>query len=438
MSVETLEEAPHSKPEIQGDEKSPEESSDLPGKDVAQAFPEGGIQAWCTVLGAFLIQFSAFGYVNIYGVYADFYVREYLTNKTSAQISLIGSTQVFFALSMGLVAGKLFDKGYFHHAVIGGSSLSVFSLFMLSLSKPGQYYQVFLSQGLGLGIGIGLTLIPTLGVLGHYFQRKRGFAMGIVISGASLGGTVHPPMLNKLFFGPVGFHNGVRASAALLTGLLFIGNLLVHTRYPPRRMAKAVSIISFAKDIPYVFTILGVFCVITGLFFPLFFLQLDAVRHGVADSLAFYTFAILNAASIFGRVIPSMFIPTFGVYNVIIPCSIGCGIMLFSLFGLTNDAATILFSILYGFFSGAFVSLCGPIYASTAKDLSEIGVRMGLGFVFNGAAVLLGSPVAGVLLTDEFLWWRPIVFSGALVFSGTFFLMIARGLVASSKSSQRV
>ncbi|KAJ7578045.1 major facilitator superfamily domain-containing protein [Mycena floridula] len=415
-----------------------DEEQSLPQAPALDSFPEGGLKAWTSIFGAWLIQFCAFGYINAYGVYQDFYVREYLTNKTSAQISLIGSFQVFFAMSMSLVAGKLFDKGYFHHLMIGGSFLSSFSLFMLSISKPGQYYQVFLSQGIGQGIGIGLTLIPSMGIAAHYFRRKRGLAMGIVVSGSSVGATVHPVMINKLVFGTTGFHNGVRASAGLISGLLIIGNLLVRPRLPPKKDLPAVSMVSFAQDKRFVLTCLGSFLILMGFFMPFFFLQLDAVKHGIDVNLAFYTLAILNAASIFGRVLPSMFIDSWGVYNAMIPCTFICGILIMCMFGILNNAGTIMFSLLFGFFSGSFVALLSPMFASLAKNFSEIGARMGLGFTVNGIAVLIGSPVAGALLTDQFLWWRPIVFSGVLVLSGGCVLVVARHLVATSKGTRWV
>jgi hypothetical protein len=74
--------------------------------------------------------------------------------------SWIGSANAFLTASLGLVAGTLYDRGYLYvpttsgvvrhsmlivssyHLLIGGSLLQSFTLFMLSLTKPGQYYQV--------------------------------------------------------------------------------------------------------------------------------------------------------------------------------------------------------------------------------------------------------------------------------------------------------
>jgi hypothetical protein len=63
--------------------------------------------------------------------------------------------------------------------------------------------------------------------------------MGFVVAGASLGSVFHPIMLNNLINGKFGFGNGVRASAGMISGLLFIACLLMRTRLPPQ--PKAVS-----------------------------------------------------------------------------------------------------------------------------------------------------------------------------------------------------
>lgn len=56
-------------------------------------------------------------------------------------------------------------------------------MFMVSITQPHHYYQTFLSQGVGMGVGMGLMFIPTMSVVSHYFHRRRGLAMGVVIAG---------------------------------------------------------------------------------------------------------------------------------------------------------------------------------------------------------------------------------------------------------------
>ncbi|KAF4576230.1 hypothetical protein EYR36_001175 [Pleurotus pulmonarius] len=319
---------------------------------LSDEFPEGGLQGWLTLLGVWIVQFVTFGYTNAYGVYNDFYVREYLSPKyASSEISWIGSVQLLLVLSSGLVTGRAFDSGYFYLLMYGGSALFVFCLFMLSITQPEQYYQ------------------------------------------SAVGGIIHPIMLNKLFYGAAGFHQGVRASAALNLGLLAFACLLMRTRLPPKQ-SRGPSVVqqfwNFIHDPAYVIMVFGTVVTICGIFFPIFFVQLKAVVNGLDPNVAFYTLAILNTASTVGRIVPNFIVGRFGVFNVVIPCAAACAILNFCALAVNNAAGTIIFAIMFGFFSGAYIGLLAPMISSLARNDAEIGARMGICFTFTGMGGLVG------------------------------------------------
>lgn len=87
--------------------------------------------------------------------------------------------------------------------------------------------------------------------------------------------------------------------------------------------------------------------------YPNFCLQLFVDLHGMSRTLAFYTLAILSAASVFGRTIPSLLADHFGTFNVFVPICFMTGILIWAMFGIANNDGVIGFSILYGFASGA-------------------------------------------------------------------------------------
>ncbi|KIY48802.1 mycorrhiza-upregulated monocarboxylate permease [Fistulina hepatica ATCC 64428] len=154
----------------------------------AQDLPEGGFAAWATVVGAAMMQFSTFGYANAFGVFqGNYYTRTYLDKYTTSEIGWIGGTQFFLIYSCGVVTGPLFDAGYFRHVTIVGSLLNVFCMFMLSLARNNQYYQIFLCQGIGIGLSSGLIYIPALTISSRYFSRRRALTMGIIAAGGALG-----------------------------------------------------------------------------------------------------------------------------------------------------------------------------------------------------------------------------------------------------------
>lgn len=402
--------------------------------------PDGGWRAWSVVLGVWIMQFVTFGYTNAYGVYNDFYVREYLSNYGSSQISWIGSVQLFLLLSSGLFSGRAFDAGHFYKIMLGGSILFVFCLFMLSITHPQQYYQVFLAHGLGIGLASGVTYVPGLAVISHWFQKRRPVAIGLVTSGSAVGGFVHPIMLNQLFHGPLGFHNGVRVSAGLNAVLLIIALLLVRTRLPPNRAPQntLVSMKTFLRDPPYLFMVFGTVLVLAGLYYPFFFIQLNAIKNGVNATLAFYTVALLNGASVVGRIVPNLLVHRFGAFNVVVVCILSSAILVFCTLAVKDTAGTVVFSILFGFFSGSYAGMLAPMVGSLAETDKEIGARLGVCFTFTGLGGLIGTPIAGALLSSRFIWWRPILFAGLCVLCGGLCFCVTRFQLTRRRGTQRV
>ncbi|KAG0699131.1 MFS general substrate transporter [Suillus ampliporus] len=380
------------------------------------SFPEGGLQAWLTVLGGSMILFCTFGTVQSFGVYQAYYTSHYLPQYVSSDISWIGSVQTFLLFAGGLPAGKLFDEGYFHHCIGAGSLIYLFSIFMLSLAKPHQYYQIFLSQGIGMGLGMGLLFLPAISVTSHYFRRRRAAAMGVVLAGSSLGAVIYAIMLNNLFNGSAGFGWGVRAAGFIDLGLLGTANLIMKTRLPSRRErpnAKPVDIKAILSDFGYWLCIIGATLTFWGLFVPFFYLQVFSESHGLSKNIGFYAIPIMNASSLFGRTIPNFLGDIIGPFNVMIPCTIMSGGLLFLMFAATNLGGTIAFGILYGFFSGGFISLITPAAASFSKDINEIGIRIGITSFVISFALLTGNPIAGALVevNTRYFWYRPLVFA---------------------------
>jgi len=149
-------------------------------------------------------------YASLFGVYQDFYTREYITNQSSSAISWIRSVNTFLLVSVDPAAGRLHDRGHFYFLVYGGLSLVSFFLFMLSLAQPNHFYQVLLSQGLGVGIGSSMLSAPRT-IISQYFVKRRALAMAIAASGTSLGAVIYPLMQNNMLGGRLGFGNAARA-----------------------------------------------------------------------------------------------------------------------------------------------------------------------------------------------------------------------------------
>ncbi|KAH7918060.1 MFS general substrate transporter [Leucogyrophana mollusca] len=356
---------------------------EVPAKTIPE-FPEGGRAAWATALGALVFsKFCGFGYTTSFGVYQDFFVQHYLTNESASTIAWIGSLNAFLTVACSIVSGPLYDRGYFYHLMISGALLQSFSLFMLSLAKPGGFYQVFLTLGLGNGLGQGLLYVPTMAVVSQYFRRRRTFVMTLVASGSSVGSVIHPIMLNNLLNGPVGFATSVRASAGLVSVLLLIACLLMRTRLPPP--AIKASYFQVAKrassDSAFVLVTIGSLLFCSGYYYPYFYLQLDSVLHGLSESFSFYTvivhtfpqLVILNASSFVGRFTSGFLVRYIEVPAFITIAAVGCSAVIFGMIGLGSLASSVLIGITFGYFAGVFIAMMSPLVATLTPDLSELG-----------------------------------------------------------------
>jgi len=327
-----------------------------------------------------------------------------------------------------------------YHLVIGGSVLQSFSLFMLSLAKPGQYYQIFLAQGLGSGIAAGLMFVPSMAVISHHFRRKSTLVMTFVLAGGALGCAIHPIMLNYLFNGPLGFANAVRASAGLVSGLLLIACLCMRTRLPPP--PTTVNYTAVAKksltEIPFVLMTAGGFLFQVGFYYPFFFFQLDSIQHGLSTTFSFYSLVILNMANLVGRVTSGYIAAFTGVPNLTIVATIASGILILGMIGLKSLASVVVLGVIYGYFSGVYIAMYVPLVATLTSDMSELGARMGICFCICGFGALIGAPISGALLGSNYTWWKPALFSGITSLAGSMMYFAMRVMVSRGKRSAQL
>jgi MFS family permease len=254
--------------------------------------------------------------------------------------------------------------------------------------------------------------------------------MTFVASGSSLGAVIHPIMLNNLLNGRLGFGNGVRTSAGFVSVLLLIACLCMRTRLDPPVISTnyIVATKKCIRDAPFIFAIAGGFFFQTGFYYPLFFIQLDSVKHGLSDTFSFYSLVILNVSNCVARV-TSGFIATFtGVPNLIIVATISGGVLILGMVGLSSLASVVVLAVMYGYSAGLYIAMVSPLVAALTPDLSELGARMSIYFFISGFGGLIGPPISGALLTSNYTWWIPAVFSGVVCVTGGMMYMIMRFL----------
>ena len=263
-----------------------------------------------------------------------------------------------------------------------------------------------------------------------WFFKRRALALGIMASGSSLGGVIFPIMVQNLI-PQIGFPWTMRVSAFIILGLLTISNFTIKSRIPPA--PKPFSLKAFVTPLiePAFGTMAAAsFFVFLGLFIPFNFVTLSALSLGMDPNLSNYLLAILNALSVFGRILPGYAADKLGRYNIqVLMCGLCAVIDLALWLPARGNAPIIVFSALYGFASGAFVSLLPAIIAQIS-DVRQIGTRTGSMFAVVSLAALIGNPIGGALLNDDGgAYLDAQVFTGVTIAVGTAFFLISKGLV---------
>lgn len=375
-----------------------EESLLKPPMGGASPPPNGGVIAWLHVAGGFMLFFNTWGILNAFGVFQTYYESGKFFKRSSSDISWIGSIQAAMLLIVGFFTGPIYDRGYLRMLLLVGSFLVVFGHMMLSLCQT--YGEVLLAQGFCVGIGAGFLYVPCVAVLPTYFSSKLGLALGLAVSGSSLGGVIYPIVLNRLI-GPLGFGWSVRIIGFIALGTLLIPIIVMRQRIKPPK-ARALIDWSAFTDIPYMTFVIASFIAFMGLFVLFFYISYYGAAQRITNTeMAFYIVPILNAASCFGRTIPNAMADKMGPFNLIAPCCFMVGVLILCMLAVTTEAGLIVVAIFSGFFSGALIGLPPLCFLALTKDKSKIGTRIGMGFGMIGFGVLAGGPGGGSILGDH-------------------------------------
>lgn len=229
----------------------------------------------------------------------------------------------------------------------------------------------------------------------------------------------------------IGFGWATRVVAFVMLVTLAVPLAVMKTRLKP--VKKPFVDPAAFKEAPFTLFSFGLFFGFMGLYIPFFYISSYADKNHITDAnLAFYLLVLLNAASFVGRIVPNFVADKTGPLNILIPCSLAAAILAFAWIGIKNSAGLIVFAILYGFFSGTFVSLPAPAVASISPSIGVVGTRMGMSFTFAGFGLLVGNPVAGAILGSDH-WVGLQAFSGAT--TGLAMLTMAGARIAKGGSS---
>ncbi|KAI1101959.1 MFS general substrate transporter [Jackrogersella minutella] len=408
-----------------------------PGTSILEDddYPDGGAVAWRQVIACHFINTMACGYGATFGIYQLYYTES--LKLPAAQISWIGSVQIFLNNVICTLAGRLADAGYAREVVLGGSVIALLGTFMTSLAT--EYWQIFLAQGVCTGIGLGLMYMPTITIIASYFNKRRALALTLSSAGTGTGSIIFPATVQYLI-PMIGFPWAARCAGFVALVMVVIMNILIKPRSLPRKKGPLVEWAAF-KEPPYVLFIAGTFLVYWTLYFGFFYVNTYAITvASFTPTSAVSLLLIMNAVGIPARPIIGYIADTFlGPINTFILSTISLAIAFFAWIAIDQHNTMYAFAIVFGVTNSAAQGAFASALASLTTDPAKMGTRFGMCCTILGFATVAGPPTAGAIIdfyNGSYLWAQ--VWAGCVTVLGAATLGVARYWVSGAKVKVKV
>ncbi|KAF9367058.1 hypothetical protein CPB97_006428, partial [Podila verticillata] len=145
-------------------------------------------------------------------------------------------------------------------------------------------WQLYLSQGLLFGIGASLVYFAALSAPSHWFEKRRGLAMGIAASGSGLGGFFLAP-LTQYLVDRVGIYWTLRVLAIYSLVVCGGASMLMFERDKQARLlrqiqldarhrtARSFHIPQFTKEFAFALLVAFQFFLSTAYLTPIYFME---------------------------------------------------------------------------------------------------------------------------------------------------------------------
>lgn len=188
---------------------------------------DGGAYPWVLVATLFLLVFLFWGGYSSFGVFLGPLSKEFGWSRGLVSTALTINLMVGGVLGLGI--GTLTDR-YGPRALMTGAALALVLGFLL-MSWTSHLWQLYLSIGFLAGLGISCAYIVPTATISRWFHKRRGLALGIVLTGIGTAYMVAPPFTASLIESQ-GWRSAYRVLAVII-GLGAVPLALSLRRPPP-------------------------------------------------------------------------------------------------------------------------------------------------------------------------------------------------------------
>jgi MFS family permease len=363
-------------------------------------------RSWVTLFTAFFVLAIAFGFgLFCWPALYRPLTRAYGWNFATANAG--GSIILFLVGVLSPVVGLLVDRFQPRRVILGGSIVVSAALAMLSTAQTlGQYYGYCFLLGIGLS---AVSILPTSILIGPFFSRWRGLAVGFINAGVGLGGFVAPRLATAQLAA-----RGLAGTFLVLAACMVIPFLLVLTTVRdqepgvPRHQTIPVPSLRELVRIP-LFWIFGAVLFLSA--HAILGVQQNLISYltgaHVAPKEAALILAIALGAAAPGKLISGLLADRINARAGLIFSLVCVLIGIFALLKTAPQAETIYWlAIVFGLGYGGIFN-AAPTIIFENFGTHRVGTTLGVFYVFFGLGTASGGEMAGHLFDETQSWSVP-------------------------------
>lgn len=350
---------------------------------------DGG-RGWLVVAAAFLSMALVFGVAYSFGAFFGPMAREF--HAGSGATSVIFAVTAFLWFSLGVVSGWAGDRFGTRPVMAIGALVMAAGLFLTSLVQ--QLWVGYVTYGVGVGVGTACGYVPMVATVGAWFERRRGLAMGIAVSGIGVGTLAGAPLATALIAS-----QGWRRTYVIfaLASLLVLGVCGMLAERPPRSPKAPLALGSAIRTRE--FKVLYISGALQGFSLFTFFVHIVpyAESHG---SSSFAAAALLGVVGVFSTLGRLVFGPIADRFGRIPTFQTAVGLMAASFLIWLSEPGyygLLVFAGILGAAYGGWVAM-SPSVVAELFGVEGLGGTTGALYTGAGVGALVGPPLAGVLV----------------------------------------
>ena len=285
-----------------------------------------------------------------------------------------------------------------------GAILETTSLLTTSFVRTN--WELFLSQGACFGIGMGFCFVGSVGVISHWFEKRRSLVNGIAAAGSGIGGLAYSLAIGSMI-PRLGYPWAMRILGliCLVINTSFGCLLRLPHKSRPHKRQPAMRLTVF-RQIEYILFIAWGVLSCLGYVALLFSLSSYAVAIGLTQHQGSILSAILNLGQALGRPVVGILSDSLGRVNVAFVATLFAGVLCLTVWIFAQSMEVIsFFAIAVGLFAGTIWATAAPLGAEIV-GLSNL--PSGLGFFWLALAPpLVVSEAIAIQLRGHSVVSRP-------------------------------